>query len=110
MFRSKLKSSSLGSLPASQRRSNCKITRLRNCKMRSERGYVLLILLLAVAFLSILSLKVIEDFRYQNQRDREEELIHRGCQYTRAVKRYFRKFGRYPTRIEDLESTNRLRF
>jgi type II secretory pathway pseudopilin PulG len=79
-------------------------------RRRSERGYVLLILLLAVAFLSILSLKVIEDFRYQSQRDREEELIHRGCQYTRAVKRYFRKFGRYPTRIEDLESTNRLRF
>jgi len=79
-------------------------------RRRSECGYVLLILLLAVAFLSILSLKVIENFRYQSQRDREEELIHRGCQYTRAVKKYFRKFGRYPTRIEDLESTNRLRF
>src|SRR6266700_2974397 len=79
-------------------------------RRRSECGYVLLILLLAVAFLSILSLKVIEDFRYQSQRDREEELIHRGCQYTRAVKKYFRKFGRYPTRIEDLKSTNRLRF
>src|SRR6266496_3788181 len=76
----------------------------------SESGYVLLVLLLLVAFLSIASLKVIEDFKYQSQRDREEELIHRGCQYTRAVKRYFRKFGRYPTRIEDLESTNRLRF
>jgi type II secretory pathway pseudopilin PulG len=76
----------------------------------SERGYVLLVLLLMVAFLSIASLKVIEDFKYQSQRDREEEMIHRGCQYTRAVKRYFRKFGRYPTRIEDLESTNRLRF
>jgi type II secretory pathway pseudopilin PulG len=111
MFGSKLKSSSLASRRASQgRSSDYRIAQLRNRKMRSERGYVLLILLLAVAFLSILSLKVIEDFKYQSQRDREEEMIHRGCQYTRAVKRYFKKFGRYPTRIEDLESTNRLRF
>ncbi|PYV55193.1 MAG: hypothetical protein DMG98_16220 [Acidobacteria bacterium] len=78
--------------------------------MRSEHGYVLLVLLLLVAFLSIASLKVIEDFKYQSQRDQEDEMIHLGCQYTRAVKRYFKKFGRYPTRIEDLESTNRLRF
>jgi type II secretory pathway pseudopilin PulG len=79
-------------------------------RRRSERGYVLLILLLAVALLSILSLKVIQEFKYQYQRDREEELIHRGVQYSRAVRRYYKKFGRYPTRIEDLESTNHLRF
>ncbi len=78
--------------------------------MRSQRGYILLILLLAVALLSIFSLKVIEDIRYQYQRDREEELIHRGVQYARAIKNYYRKLGRYPTRIEDLESTNHLRF
>src|SRR6266700_3887465 len=53
---------------------------------------------------------MVEDFNYQSRRDREEEMIHRGCEYTRAVKKYFKKFGRYPTRIEDLESTNRLRF
>jgi len=110
MFGSKLKSPSLANRPASHGRSDCKTTQLRNRKMRSEHGYVLLVLLLLVAFLSIASLKVIEDFKYQSQRDREDEMIHRGCQYTRAVKRYFKKFGRYPTRIEDLESTNRLRF
>src|SRR5438552_99761 len=110
MFGSKLKSPSLANRPASHGRSDCKTTQLRNRKMRSEHGYVLLVLLLLVAFLSIASLKVIEDFKYQSQRDREDEMIHRGCQYTRAGKRYFKKFGRYPTRIEDLESTNRLRF
>jgi hypothetical protein len=31
-------------------------------------------------------------------------------QYSRAVRRFFKKFGRYPTRIEELESTNSLRF
>jgi hypothetical protein len=44
------------------------------------------------------------------RRDREEELIHRGVQYSRAVRRYVKKFGRYPTRLEELESTNNLRF
>jgi hypothetical protein len=76
----------------------------------SERGYILLILLLFVALLAIGSLKIIQDFRFEYQRDREEELIHRGVQYSRAVQRYFKKFGRYPTRVEDLEKTNNLRF
>src|SRR6266699_875988 len=79
-------------------------------RRRSESGYVLLILLLAVAFLSIAALTAVEDIHNQIQRDREEELIHRGVQYARAIKNYYKKFGRYPTRIEDLESTNHLRF
>jgi type II secretory pathway pseudopilin PulG len=79
-------------------------------RRRSERGYILLILLLAVAFLSIAALTAVEDIENQIKRDREEELIHRGVQYARAIKSYYKKFGRYPTRVEDLESTNRLRF
>jgi len=76
---------------------------------RQERGYVLLVLLLFVALLAIGSLAVLQDIHSQVKRDREEELIHRGVQYSRAVRRYFKKFGRYPTRIEDLESTNNYR-
>src|SRR5271166_3010752 len=37
-------------------------------------------------------------------------MIHRGVQYTRAIKAYYKKFNRYPTRLEDLESSNNLRF
>jgi hypothetical protein len=37
-------------------------------------------------------------------------MIHRGVQYSRAIRRYVKKFGRYPTRIEELENTNNLRF
>ncbi len=47
---------------------------------------------------------------FQIQRDREEEMIHRGVQYSRAIKKYFKKFGRYPTSLNDLENTNNLRF
>jgi len=52
----------------------------------------------------------VRKIEFQVKRDREEELIHRGVQYSRAVRRYFKKFGRYPTQIEDLESTNNMRF
>jgi hypothetical protein len=37
-------------------------------------------------------------------------MVHRGVQYTRAIGAYYKKFGRYPTRLEDLENTNNLRF
>ncbi len=46
----------------------------------------------------------------QIKRDREEEMIRRGRQYARGIQRYYRKFGRYPAKLEDLESTNNLRF
>ena len=47
---------------------------------------------------------------FQVKRDREEELIHRGVQYSRAMKHFVKKFGRYPTRLEELENTNQVRF
>ena len=31
-------------------------------------------------------------------------------QYSRAVEKYYKKFGRYPSRIEELENTNNIRF
>src|SRR5438046_2191985 len=82
----------------------------KNKRRRSERGYILLILMLSVALLTIAALSWVEKVDFQIKRDREEELIHRGVQYSRAVRRYFKKFGRYPTRIEELENTNNQRF
>ncbi|HEY1265266.1 MAG TPA: hypothetical protein VGF06_17180, partial [Terriglobales bacterium] len=75
-----------------------------------ERGYILLTLMLFVALLTIAAVAVVPTIEFQVKRDREEEMIHRGVQYSRAVRRYVKKFGRYPTRIEDLVSTNQVRF
>ena len=36
--------------------------------------------------------------------------MHRGDQYVRAVRLYYRKFGHYPGSIEQLEKTNNIRF
>jgi type II secretory pathway pseudopilin PulG len=77
---------------------------------RRQRGYILLTLMLFVAFLGIAALAIVPTVAFQTRRDREEEMIHRGVQYSRAVRRYYKKFGRYPTRLEDLENTNNQRY
>jgi type II secretory pathway pseudopilin PulG len=71
---------------------------------------MLLTLMLVVALLAIASLTWIEKIDFQIKRDREQELIHRGVQYSRAIRRYVKKFGRYPSRIEELESTNNVHY
>ena len=82
----------------------------REAHHHGEDGYVLLTLLLAVALIIIFAAAVVPTIKFQMERDREEEMIHRGVQYARAIRAYYKKFGRYPTKIEDLESTNNLRF
>ncbi len=79
-------------------------------RRNNERGYILLTLLLFVTVLIITMAIAVPEITFQVKRDREEELIHRGAQYARAVQKYVRKFGRYPTRLEDLENTNNIRF
>ncbi|MFZ0285888.1 MAG: hypothetical protein WAL32_11715 [Terriglobales bacterium] len=76
----------------------------------ADRGYILITLILFVALLAIALTALAPVLTQQIKRDREEELIHRGTQYSRAIQHYVKKFSRYPTRIEDLEDTNEVRF
>jgi len=82
----------------------------RNSTKQAERGFILLVLMLFVALLTIAAVAIAPSIVFEVRRDHEEELIHRGVQYSRAVQHYYKKFKRYPTRIEDLESTNNMRF
>ncbi len=77
---------------------------------KRESGYVLLTLLLMLALMSIAVLVAIVPIQFANQRDQEEEMIHRGVQYSRAIRTYYKKFSRYPSKLEDLDHTNNLRF
>ena len=77
---------------------------------RSERGYILLMLMLFVTLLVIAAGALAPTIAFQVRRDREEEMIHRGTQYSRAIQRYVKKTGRYPSRLEELENTNNIRF
>jgi type II secretory pathway pseudopilin PulG len=85
---------------------NYKITKLQN----RSRGYILITMMLFLSLLAMAALAVLPDIALQVKRDREEELIHRGLGYSRGIRRFYKKFGRYPTKIEDLENTNTLRF
>lgn len=86
-------------------------SQIANHKLQiDERGYILITLMLFVALLSIAALAVLPQLKQQVLRDREEEMRHRGTAYMRAIQRYYKKNGRYPARIEELESTNNIRF
>ena len=75
-----------------------------------QSGYILLTLLLFVSLLVIAALAVYPTVAFQVRRDREEEMVHRGVQYSRAIKRYYKKFGTYPPTIEALQNTQNIRF
>jgi type II secretory pathway pseudopilin PulG len=75
-----------------------------------QRGYMMITLMLALAMITLAMLAVLPDIRQQIKRDREEELRHRGTAYMRAIQHFYKKFGRYPNRVEELENTNNLRF
>ncbi len=79
-------------------------------KASPEAGYLYLVLLLMVVFMVIGALALAPAITGQLKRDRENEMIHRGVQYSRAVKKYYKKFGAYPTTVDQLLNTNNLRF
>ena len=75
-----------------------------------DSGHLLLAVLLMVALMVIALAYEAPRIVQQLKRDREEEMIHRGTEYARAVKKYYKKFGAYPTSVEQLENTNHIRF
>lgn len=88
---------------------------LRNFRYRATRGggqqgYLLLVIMIMVSILVFGLMSTAPSIVAQIKRDREEELVHRGAQYARAIKRYYKKFGRYPVSIEQLENANNVRF
>ena len=83
---------------------------ITRAQSRMQGGYILLsVMLLMTLMLIALSIEV-PRIRQQIKREKEEELIHRAHEYTGAIKRCYRKFGRYPLSIEQLENTNNFRF
>jgi type II secretory pathway pseudopilin PulG len=75
-----------------------------------QKGYVLLVLMLMAALVLVGLSVELPAIGAQIRRDREEELIHRGAQYARAIKRYYIKFRAYPVSLDQLQNTNNIRF
>jgi type II secretory pathway pseudopilin PulG len=80
-------------------------------RRRKQAGYTLLMVVFMVATMIIFAAAAAPNLLTQGRREKEEEMVWRGQQYERAIGLYYRKFGKYPTKIEDLtKQTNGVRF
>ena len=81
---------------------------------RSERnpesGYALLFVYAMAASIAIMLYMQIPRVAFEAQRDKEQLLIDRGEQYSRAIQLFVRKYNRYPPDVDALEKTQNLRF
>jgi type II secretory pathway pseudopilin PulG len=75
----------------------------RNRRQSGERGYAMLMALSMTLMILIASTAMIANLRIEGKRQREDEAIWRGNQYTRAIRMYFRKTGHYPQTLQDLQ-------
>ena len=80
-------------------------------RRRNQEGYTLLLVVFLVATMFIVATAATPNILTQGRREKEAEMIWRGEQYERAIGMYYRKFGKYPTKVEDLtRQTNGVRF
>jgi type II secretory pathway pseudopilin PulG len=80
-------------------------------RRRNEAGYTLLLAVFLVAAMIIAAVAAAPSILTEGRREKEAELVWRGEQYERAIGLYSRKFGKYPTKVEDLtKQTNGVRF
>jgi type II secretory pathway pseudopilin PulG len=77
---------------------------------RNQRGYVLLAILFALTLLIVGLAAAAPRVTTAIKRQKEEELIRRGNQYALAIRRFYKKFGRYPANVDQLQNTNDIRF
>lgn len=79
--------------------------------VRCEKGFALIFVLFLVALLIVGGSVAFVNRLTEGKRQREAETIWRGQQYARAIGLYYRKFGRFPTNVDDLvKEQNGVRF
>jgi type II secretory pathway pseudopilin PulG len=86
-------------------------TRIPTQDRPTDEGGFMLLGLIVVIFIILLTLSVAAPIVARSlRRDREVEAVHRGNQYVRAIQLYYKKFGRYPGSLDQLEKSNNIRF
>lgn len=82
-----------------------------NSRRHKQAGYSLMMVIFMVATMILLVSTAALRIDTQGRREREKELAWRGEQYQHAIEMYYRKFGRFPTKVDDLvKQTNGIRF
>jgi hypothetical protein len=79
-------------------------------KGNPESGFALLFIYAMAATVAIMLFMELPRVAFEAQRDKEQLLIDRGEQYSRAVNLYVRKFNKYPADFDALQNTQNLRF
>src|SRR5215470_5998521 len=77
---------------------------------RPDAGFSLAAVIFFLTAASIFIAAVVPAYQMQAKREMELELIFRGEEYTRAIQKYQRRFAVYPSSVDQLVSTNSLRF
>ncbi len=78
---------------------------------RHQRGFALLLVFLLASAVALMLYRQMPREAFESERDKEQMLIDRGEQYKRAIYLYYVQNNRqWPTKIEDLESTNNHRY
>lgn len=75
----------------------------RRSPKSDESGYVYLMVLFLALALVVGSTTAVQNVLTTGRREREENMIWRGNQYVRAIRLYYKKTGRYPQTLDDLE-------
>jgi type II secretory pathway pseudopilin PulG len=83
---------------------------IRHRPQPSEEGYVLLAVMFMLVILIISMSIAMPKIAKEIQRDRELETMHRGKQYARAIKLYYKKFNAYPPNVDALIKTSEIRY
>jgi hypothetical protein len=71
-------------------------------RRRNEGGYAILLVLFLVTLMLVATISVAPNILTEGRREKESEMIWRGKQYTRAIKLFYRKTGKFPTSMDDL--------
>ena len=85
--------------------------KLKTRRRGSEAGYTLLLVVFLVATMLITAAIATPNIITLGRSQKEDDMIWRGGQYARAIGLYYRKFNKFPYKVEDLTNqTNGVRF
>jgi hypothetical protein len=69
---------------------------------RHQGGYALLLVVFLTSLVVVATMSIGLRILTEGRREKEQEMIWRGKQYTRGIKLYYRKLGRFPNSMDDL--------
>ncbi|HYL63683.1 MAG TPA: hypothetical protein VE077_13780 [Candidatus Methylomirabilis sp.] len=71
-------------------------------RRHKESGYALLLVVFFATLVLIGTMSIGLRVLTEGRRQKEQDMIWRGQQYTRGIKLFYRKYGRFPTSLDDL--------